>query len=262
MSEKVSVLITVYNGERYIDRCIQSILNQKYNNFELIIVNDGSNDNTREIIKKYEQLDSRIININRSENKGRTFSLNEGVKKSSTNFIFINDIDDFSSKERLSKSMDFYNNLSSVEKERFGLLGTASYEYDEKKNKYRKYSIKFGSHNRKEIPEWRLYFGIPFVHSSVMYSKKAMRDINNFPDEVSSCIDLFTIIKIANKYKIYGINEFLCVRSLNNDSFFTSKGIDKKGLSNMETIRNWQSYNVKYHKLIMCVHYLIKRSKY
>ncbi|MBC9825918.1 glycosyltransferase family 2 protein [Carnobacterium inhibens] len=262
MSEKVSVLVTVYNGESYIEKCITSVLNQAYINFELIIVNDGSQDRTAEIVNKYESIDNRIVNVFRSENKGRVFSLNEGIENCTTNFIFINDIDDFSSKERLSQSMNFYNQLNPLEQEEFGLLGTASYEYDEKNDHCKKYSIKFGSMNRKKIPEWRLYFGIPFVHSSVMYSKKALNSIGSFTEEVSSCIDLFTIIKIANKYKIYGINEFLCVRSVNNDSFFTSKNIDKKGLYNMEIIRNWQGNNIKYHKFIMTLHYLIKHSKY
>ncbi|MBM6860989.1 glycosyltransferase family 2 protein, partial [Clostridium saudiense] len=58
---KISVIVPAYNTEKYIGRCIESILNQSYKELELIIINDGSTDSSAEIIKKYAKKDSRII---------------------------------------------------------------------------------------------------------------------------------------------------------------------------------------------------------
>ena len=61
---KISVIVTVYNVEQYLDDCIQSILNQTYTNLEIILVNDGSTDNILKICQKYKKRDSRIALIN------------------------------------------------------------------------------------------------------------------------------------------------------------------------------------------------------
>ena len=60
MNKKVSIIIPVYNTEKYLEKCLDSIINQEYRNLEIIIVNDGSTDNSMAIIKKYQKLDSRI----------------------------------------------------------------------------------------------------------------------------------------------------------------------------------------------------------
>ncbi|HIC46053.1 MAG TPA: glycosyltransferase [Methylophaga aminisulfidivorans] len=102
----VSVVMAVYDGEEYIDKAIQSILNQEYKNFEFIIINDGSNDNTQEIINKYHASDSRIVTISR-ENKGLVASLNEGVHLARGELIARMDADDISFLERLGNQVAF-----------------------------------------------------------------------------------------------------------------------------------------------------------
>ena len=75
---KISVIMSVYNAEKYIAQAIESILQQSFKDFEFIIVNDGSTDNSLAIIKKYEEIDSRIRIISR-ENRGIIYSLNEAI---------------------------------------------------------------------------------------------------------------------------------------------------------------------------------------
>lgn len=75
---KVSIVLPVYNGEKYLCESIESVLNQTFKNFELIIVNDASEDNTLNIIQKYAQKDSRIKILSHLENKGISYSLNDG----------------------------------------------------------------------------------------------------------------------------------------------------------------------------------------
>ena len=70
--------MSVYNGERYLKEAIESVLKQSLKDFEFIIINDGSNDSTKEILEKYG--DSRIVIINNTVNIGLTKSLNKGLK--------------------------------------------------------------------------------------------------------------------------------------------------------------------------------------
>ena len=105
MKELVSIVIPTYNAERTIDNTIQSILNQSYKNFELIIIDDSSIDNTTKEILKYK--DPRIqIFINKS-NKGVAYSRNRGVKQANGRYIAFCDSDDYWDPEKLHKQVPF-----------------------------------------------------------------------------------------------------------------------------------------------------------
>ena len=84
--DKVSIIIPVYNGEKYLDRCINSLLNQAYKNIEFVFINDGSKDNSLNIMKSYQNKDNRIIIIDK-ENTGVSDSRNIGIKKSTGDYI-------------------------------------------------------------------------------------------------------------------------------------------------------------------------------
>ena len=99
---EISVVMTVYNREQYVGRAIESILNQTYKEFEFIIVDDGSTDNSSSIIKKYSKLDKRIRYI-RQKNNGAAHARNMGVKNSQCKYIALMDDDDISTPTRLEK---------------------------------------------------------------------------------------------------------------------------------------------------------------
>ncbi|MCJ7648228.1 MAG: glycosyltransferase family 2 protein, partial [Candidatus Lokiarchaeota archaeon] len=77
----VSVLMPVYNGDRYLNEAIESILSQTYENFEFIVINDGSTDHSKEILSSFAQIDNRI-QVFHQENHGLIFSLNKGLELS------------------------------------------------------------------------------------------------------------------------------------------------------------------------------------
>jgi len=82
---KISVIMSVYNGEKYLREAIESILNQTFRDFEFIIINDGSTDKTSEILSSYN--DPRIVIINNKRNIGLTKSLNKGLKMVRVNIL-------------------------------------------------------------------------------------------------------------------------------------------------------------------------------
>ena len=98
---KFSIITPCYNSEKYLTEMIESVLQQSYKNFELIIVNDGSTDNSSRIIKHYQSMDSRIISIDQ-ENSGKpSIARNEGIKKATGDIFTFLDADDIYTPERL-----------------------------------------------------------------------------------------------------------------------------------------------------------------
>lgn len=97
MTYDVSVIVPVYNSEKYIDRCIKSILEQTYKNFELILINDGSKDNSINILNKYKKKDKRISIIDK-KNEGVAKTRNLGIQKAKGKYVIFIDNDDFINK--------------------------------------------------------------------------------------------------------------------------------------------------------------------
>ena len=94
MSALVSVIIPVYNVEKYLCRCVDSVLNQSYSDLEVILVNDGSSDNCPEICDEYAERDSRVKVIHK-ENAGLGYARNSGIEVCSGEFVMFMDSDDY-----------------------------------------------------------------------------------------------------------------------------------------------------------------------
>lgn len=104
MNKKISVIVAVYNTEKYLDRCIESLLNQTYKNIELVIVEDCSTDSSRKLLKKYKGNKNIKVFYNR-ENRGLSYSRNYGLKKSTGDFIGYIDSDDYVEPDYYEKLM-------------------------------------------------------------------------------------------------------------------------------------------------------------
>lgn len=128
---RISVLMPAYNAEKYISEAIESILNQTFFDFEFIIINDGSTDNTVNIIKSYH--DDRIILIDNQQNMGLVSVLNQGLKLASGEYIARMDADDISLPERFMKQIKFMDKHSQV-----GVLGTWFHIFGDKINRLEK----------------------------------------------------------------------------------------------------------------------------
>ncbi len=93
MKHLISIVIPVYNSEQYLSNCLESIINQTYKNLEIILVNDGSTDNSLDILKEYQKIDKRIKIIN-TENHGVSHARNTGIKNTKGEYISFVDSDD------------------------------------------------------------------------------------------------------------------------------------------------------------------------
>ena len=101
---KVSVIIPVYNTEKYLEKCLYSVCNQTLSDIEIICINDCSTDNSREILNKYAADDERIKIINFEENKGAAAARNAGIDAATGEYIGFVDSDDY-------PDLDFYEKL-------------------------------------------------------------------------------------------------------------------------------------------------------
>ena len=91
---KVSIIIPTYNRANLLPRAIKSVLSQTFKDFELIVINDGSTDNTEEVIKKFQKKDERIKYILHKDNKGEAAARNTGIRIAKGEYIASHDSDD------------------------------------------------------------------------------------------------------------------------------------------------------------------------
>ena len=195
----VSVIMGAFNEETLISRAIDCILNQEFTNFEFIIVNDGSTDNTGKIIKSYT--DKRIILIEQ-ENRGLTASLNEGLKIARGKYIARQDADDISYSQRFSKQVNFLEKFKAVV-----LLGTRA-------------KINFNSRSsltpiiqERDVKKLLKTHNI-FVHASVMIRASAFRDIGLYDEKYKISQDYDAWLKLARVGEIAILENVLVERNV------------------------------------------------
>jgi glycosyltransferase involved in cell wall biosynthesis len=209
----VSVIMSVYNDEKYVSLAIDSILKQSFEDFEFIIINDGSTDRTLEILKEYEQKDSRIVLINQ-ENKGLTKSLNIGIKKAKGKYIARMDSDDISHPQRFEKQIEFLEN-----NKEYALIGTNIEKIDE-----------FGKHiefnttkyTNEEIQK-TLSTRNCFAHGSVMINRTLIKDELYYDENFKYAQDYRLWAKIAKTFKVANLEEPLYSLRLHEKSISKEK---------------------------------------
>ncbi|MEI6529370.1 MAG: glycosyltransferase [Candidatus Falkowbacteria bacterium] len=126
---KVSIIMSAYNAEKYIAESIESILNQSFKDFEFIIFDDGSTDDTKKIIRTYAKKDNRIIPVYNNKNIGYIGfirNLNKGMNMAKCKYIARMDADDISLPKRLEKQLDYLENNNDI-----FLIGTSVNIVDE-----------------------------------------------------------------------------------------------------------------------------------
>lgn len=170
----VSVILPVYNAEKFILESVNSILSQTFSDFELIIVNDGSTDNSQSVLEKIS--DPRVILINQ-ENAGLAASLNRGLSIAKGEYIARQDNDDISFSQRLEKQVNFLKSNKHID-----LVGTWAEIISEKGQA----TGRFHKHPSDPVGlKFHLLFNNPFVHSSVMFRGDVIAKTGNYSTDPS-----------------------------------------------------------------------------
>ena len=157
MYPKISVVVPVYNVENYLEECLNSIINQIYKNLEIILVNDGSTDNSYNICNEYAKKDTRIVVINK-KNGGLSSARNAGIKKATGDYVVFIDSDDFWCDDKVAQKIVERIVTSNCEVVLFGF----KYYYESRKQlksyfNYDNLTEEFNCNDLKSIVKNNLY---------------------------------------------------------------------------------------------------------
>lgn len=162
---KVSVVLPVYNASKTIDRCIESIVNQTFEDWELICCNDCSEDDSLSMLEKWEKKDSRIKVLKNKKNSRAAFTRNRCIEKAAGEYIALIDDDDYCLPNRLEKQVDFLSSSSE-----YSFVGSKAYFFDEK-GVWKVESLK----ERPKVKD--LAWANPFVNPSIMFRKSDIEKV-------------------------------------------------------------------------------------
>lgn len=206
-SPTVSVVLTVYNGESYVDDAVESILSQSFSDFEFIIIDDGSNDGTVVVINQFE--DERI-RLFQQENQGRANSLNKGLRAAKGEYVAIIDDDDIAHSKRLESQVEFLDSHPDV-----SAVGSWFKVVDPTNQAEGKVMTPPVDSNQimKILPQTN-----PLAHSTMLYRKADVLAVGGYDDDLDSCIDYDLWVRLATAgYRLKNIDEVLCTLRKSDD---------------------------------------------
>ena len=205
----VSIIMPTYNCAKFIGKTIESVIAQTYENWELIIVDDCSNDNTEEVVSKYK--DNRIKYHRLKNNSGAAVARTEAMKKASGSYMAFLDSDDLWKKDKLEKQLEFMN------KNNYNFTCTEYEQIDEEGNKLNKV-IKV----KKRADYNRILLDCPVGNSTVMYNveKLGKFEVPNIRKRNDDALWLQILKK--EKY-IYGMPDILMEYRIRSNSISSNK---------------------------------------
>ena len=208
----VTVFMAAYNAREYIREAINSILNQTYNNFELLIVDDGSTDDTSLILKEFD--DERIRIIENKKNQGLTYTRNIALTEAKGEFLAIMDSDDVSLPDRLKIQIAAFRINPSL-----ALYGGQAKVIDYNSKEI---GMIHESETDPELLKIRLLFQNTFVHSSVMMRTEVFREMNGYQEQFAEDYDLF--LRIAHKYPVANSSAFVVLYRTHDNNISRKHG--------------------------------------
>jgi teichuronic acid biosynthesis glycosyltransferase TuaG len=224
----VSIVMLNYNREKYISEAIENVLNQSFRDFELIIVDDCSTDNSAKIIAEYQAKDQRIVTIFHGENFGIAKTFNDGVSRAKGKFLALMDSDDVWISSKLEKQL-------SILKQNEDLIVWSEGEIIDREGKptgvtytQRLNACMHACINKKsgDMFEELLYHDIIFL-SSIMFSAEYVRNFR-FTEHLKYENDVRLMTTLAKKHKYYFIEEPLAKYRLHEDNIHLTDELGHK----------------------------------
>ena len=239
--------MSCYNESNRIEKSINSVLNQTYKNFEFIIINDCSTDQTDKLIKKIQLNDKRIIIINNNVNLGLTKSLNKGIGLCKGKYIARIDPDDNIYNNRLKKQLNFLEQNPD-----YSMVGAQRLIIDKINNNKWKDRLPTSSNDIKKNAIIRN----PFFHSLVMIRKKTLVDVGCYDESFRYVQDYELWSRVIYQYRTANLEEVLGEKIIRKDaiSFRDDISRERSYLSFLATFYHFRRGSFNFFYLV----YLIK----
>ena len=209
----VSVLLSTYNSEESISESIDSLLSQTYKNLEILISDDGSTDSTKEICKKFQLKDERVLFSSNKKNVGLTKSLNNLAQKASGSLIARQDADDISLPYRIEEQIQFMKTKK---------LDAVTSRSLVKQNNKKRPGISFYIPDKLLINRKN-----PFIHGTLIIKKNVFQEIGYYDERFYYAQDYKLFYDLLNKgYKVKTLNKALYI--LNTENNISSENLERQ----------------------------------
>lgn len=219
---KISVIMSVYNGEKYLREAIDSILNQTFPDFEFLIVNDASTDSSLKIIQSYD--DKRIRLIENDKNIGLTKSLNKAIKQSQGEYIARQDADDISLLNRFEEQLRYLEQHPEV-----ALLGTSVYQIDERGRTLGRIIV-------PAKPGRSLFKENQFNHGSTIFKREAVDRLGGYNELLRYSQDYELWLRMAKYYEVSNLTQALYKLRFHEEAV-SLKHVDESALYHLLALR-------------------------
>ncbi len=249
-SPLVSTIIPVYNGEKYISRAVESALSQTYKNIEVIIIDDGSKDKTRQIISEFEKKDARIVILANSVNLGFVKTLNKGAAVAKGQFIARLDHDDFwTDPKKLEKQAKFFE-----DNQEYVLTGGGVIKTDVSGRELLRYLFPESNQDIRKA----ILIDNTFAHSSVLFRKNAFQEVGGYDEHFGFFADRDLWLKLGRIGKLHNFPEyFVCYLDKEESGFdYSSRNdhIRRKLKLNIELRKKYRKdYPGFYRSVLLCI---------
>ncbi len=228
----ISVIMPVYNGALFLREAIESILNQSFSDFEFIIINDGSTDDSKGIIREYELKDARIKFINQEQNSGLINVLNLGLSLSTGKYIARMDADDVSLPNRFASQAHFLDTHPEI-----GVLGSNVHSINSVGRRTSNFI------NNPRLPQtsnqikWSLCFSCCLMHPTIMARRELLLNAGGYDKSAKHAEDYDLWVRLAPTTNFYNLPQKLLLLR-RHETNITVIHIDTT-IVNSRQISNW-----------------------
>ncbi|WP_052242850.1 MULTISPECIES: glycosyltransferase family 2 protein [Pseudoalteromonas] len=218
MKDSIDIILPVYNGEAYITESIESILNQTYSNFNLLVINDGSTDKTKLILEQLKNTDARIQVINK-DNEGLIATLNLGISLSRAKYLVRMDHDDILAPSKLEMQINYMNSHENID-----VLGCNAFLIDSSGKRVGSISFPVASLAVKA----KSFVRVPVLHPSVMIKvSDKIRPFLYYDEAQLYCEDFGLWHRLLdNDFRITNLKEKLMYYRMHNSSVSSTRRED------------------------------------
>ena len=208
--ELVSIIMPLYNSEKFIEESINSVLEQTYNNWELIVIDDNSKDNSKGTVNKFCSRDARINLISLKSNSGAAFARQIGIDEARGDYLAFLDSDDKWHPEKLLRQISFMKTFNST------ISCTGYQSFSQKKGVERTFLPP------KKTDDKRVLYDCPIGNSTVIIDKQKFKSIN-IPNIRKRNDDALWLSLLRKGGYIDGFKEVLCMYRIGNNSLSSNK---------------------------------------